>query len=92
MQWNETLQSVLLLGGGAVAVKLIEFVWQIINGVLGRRRSEIDKMAQELALAIAERDKQTLLRLKYREMIYALRAKLVRMGVDLEDLPPEPED
>lgn len=92
MTWNETLQNVLLVGGGGVAVKLLEFVWQVLNGVLGRRRSEIDKMAKELALAIAERDKQTLLRLKYREMIYALRAMLIRMGLDHKDLPPEPED
>lgn len=92
MQWNDTLQNVLLLGGGAVVLKLLEFFWNILNGVLGRRRTEIDKMAQDLALAIVERDKQTLLRLKYREMIYILRQLLISNGVNHEDLPPPPEE
>ena len=93
MEWSETLQNVLLLGGGAVAIKLIDYISDLTKGVLGRRRSELDRLGQELALAVAERDKQILLKRKALEMVYALRVMMIKSGYwTSSDLPDEPQE
>lgn len=93
MEWGDTLQSILLLGGGAVAIKLMEYIWMIFNKTLGRRRSELDRLGSDLALAVAERDRQSLLKRKAVEMVYVLRAMMIQSGhwkhSDLPDLPEE---
>lgn len=93
MEWSDTLQSLILLGGGAVTLKVLEYGWAILNKSLGRRRNELDRLARDLALAIADRDKQALLKLKYREMIYTLRGMMIKSGNwEIKDLPEEPEE
>ena len=93
MQWNDTLQNLLLIGGGAVALELLRYFRDLTSGILKKKRSEVDRLAQELALAIAERDKQTILKLKYRDSNYALRGMMLKSGnweqADLPDEPPE---
>lgn len=93
MEWSETLQNVLLLGGGAVAIKLLDYIADLVKGVLGRRKSELDRLGQELSLAVAERDKQTLLKRKALEMVYALRVMMIKSGHwTSSDLPDEPQE
>lgn len=92
MDWSDTLQNVLLLGGGAVALKVIEYISDLTKGLLGRRRTELDRLGQDLALAIAERDRETLLRRKTLEVVWVLRGMMIRSGHwALEDIPDEPK-
>ncbi len=93
MEWSDTLQSLLLLGGGAVALKILEYVWAIVNKSLGRRRNELDRLGSDFALAIVERDRQTYLKRKALEMVYVLRAMMIQSGHwKQSDLPDPPEE
>ena len=93
MEWSDTLQNLLLIGGGAVVLKLLEYISPLGKGALGRRRTELDRIARELALAIAEKDKQLLLKQKAYEQIYTLRAMMIRSGHwTVDTLPEEPTE
>lgn len=48
MEWSDTLQNLLLIGGGAVVLKLMEYIYQLGKGALGRRRTELDRIARSV--------------------------------------------
>jgi hypothetical protein len=92
MQWNDTLQNALLVGVGAVALELFRYIRDTLNKALGRKRSELDRLAQELSLVTAEKDKQSTLKYQYLEMIWVLRGMMLRSGHwQPKDLPEEPK-
>lgn len=93
MNWSDTLQNVLLLGGGAVSIKIIDYLMDFIKGSLGRKKDELDRLGQELSLAVAERDKQTLLKRKALESVYTLRVMMIKSGHwTSSELPDEPQE
>lgn len=88
MDWGATMRDVLLVGGGAVSLQILKYIADFLKGALGRKRTELDRLGRELSLAIAERDRERLLRQKITELYYTLRGMMVMSGHwKIQDLP-----
>ena len=92
MDWSDTMQTLLVAGGGAVTLKAMEYAWSLLTGFLGRRRTELDKLGRDLALAMAERDRQALLKQKAVELYYRLRLMMIKSGHWTDDQLPDLDD
>ena len=93
MSWSDTLQNLMLVGGGAVAIEFLRYLKDVSTKLLGWRKDELRKIGEELALVTAERDKQTLLKKRAVEAVYVLRLMMIKSGHWTEKtLPEEPEE
>ncbi|MBL5975384.1 MAG: hypothetical protein D3X82_16950 [Candidatus Leucobacter sulfamidivorax] len=95
MTGAELLQSLLLVGGGAVSLRIIDMIRDALSAPGRRRRREVDRLAtdlrerdEQLREARTERDTW---RTKYRRVIesyHELRVWVIRTGLhDPADVP-----